>query len=223
MNTSTPSTPYSTRGGARIGWVNYTWPLASLSVDAEGLTVVATLFGIAEMGHHRFLPGQVTGIERYGIIPFLGEGIRIRHNVPDYPEKIIFWCRPESVMRGIALSGFPLPGQGGPPPLPPLPRRGFPLRIWPLVLLVLVWNVLFGLDMLSGTAMRGFPGPCSMAALWIVCGISIAVLRLPSLQKVFLHPGRSIGEVRQVFLLTAIVTGFISVPFTLIFIAGGGF
>lgn len=107
MPAPAPPATYRARGGARIGWVNYSWPLASLSVDSSGLTIVTSMLGLFETGRYRFTPDQVTRIEKYGFIPFVGEGIRLHHTVAGYPAKIVFWCRSASVLEGIASTGFP--------------------------------------------------------------------------------------------------------------------
>jgi hypothetical protein len=100
------SSTYTVTGGARIGFVNYTWPLAKLVVTADRLTVSTTMFGLFGMGTYSFSKAQILSIERYGWIPFIGEGIRITHSVADYPQKIVFWCRPSSVLAGISARGF---------------------------------------------------------------------------------------------------------------------
>jgi hypothetical protein len=100
------SSTYTVTGGARIGFVNYTWPLAKLVVTADRLTVSTTMFGLFGMGTYSFSKPQILSIERYGWIPFIGEGVRITHSVADYPQKIVFWCRPSSVLAGISAIGF---------------------------------------------------------------------------------------------------------------------
>lgn len=195
--------------------MNYSWPLASLAVDSSSLTIVTTLFGLFEMGRYRFTPDQVTRIDRFGSIPLIGEGIRIHHTVTDYPEKVVFWCRPSSVLSGIASAGFSTASvgtaSGG-----IAPTRGFPLRIWPLVVVVIVWNLLLGSEFLSRPHHVAFPGPCTVAALAFVFCTSVAVLRFPGVQEVFLRPGRRIGEVRPMFLLIATVTGIMLLVLSII-------
>src|SRR5690242_5065188 len=92
---------YSFRGGARIGWFNASWPFARLRVGTDRLTLSC-------FGSYEFSPSQVTVIEPVGFIPILFKGIRIHHNRPDYPEKIIFWCvgAREEVLDAISNSGF---------------------------------------------------------------------------------------------------------------------
>lgn len=219
MSDSTRTKAYFARGGARIGWVNYSWPLASISVTSSSVTIVTTMFGLFEMGRYRFTPNQVTRIERYGFIPLIGNGIRIHHTVADYPEKIVFWCRPSSVLSGIASAGFSTTASVGTASGSVSPTRGFPLRIWPLVLVVIVWNVLLGYEFFSQPHLAAFPGPCSVAALAFVFCTSVAVLRFPGVQEMFLRPGRSIGEVRPTFLLIATITGFMALVFGSIYLA----
>ncbi len=220
MTDPAPSKTYSTRGGARIGWVNHSWPLASLSVDASGLTIATTMFGLFGTGRYHFTPSEVTRIERYGFIPILGEGIRVHHTVRDYPEKIVFWCRPASVLEGIASTGFPVGTAGGDPGIPE-PKRGFPLRIWPLAVVVLLWNLLISYEMFLQPSPGMTPGPLSLSALILFFLTSMGVLRSGKVQEVFLRPGRTVGEVRPLFLLTATVTGVMALVFGIMFIAGG--
>ncbi len=220
MTDPAPSNTYSVTGGARIGWVNHSWPLASLSADASGLTITTTMFGLFGTGRYHFTTDQVTRIERYGIIPFIGEGIRVHHTVPDYPEKIVFWCRPDSVLAGIASTGFPIVTTAGGFQGIAVKKRGFPLRIWPLAVVILLWNLLIGYEMLSRPASRMAPGPLTLVALILVFLTSMAVLRSTGVQGIFLRPGRSIGEVRPIFLLIAFVTGGMGLVFSIMFLAG---
>ena len=220
MNDSMPAASYSARGGARIGWVNYTWPLASLSVDTSSLTIVTTFFGLFEMGRYSFRPDQVARIVRFGWLPIIGEGIRVHHTVADYPEKVVFWCRPSAVLRGIASTGFPTTSEST-DSVTSIPSRGFPLRIWPLVIVVLLWNLLLGYEFFYRPMLAAFPGTCTIAALSLVFVTSLAVLFSPSVQAIFLRPGRTIGEVRPMFLLVATIAGIMTVVFTVVFLAEG--
>lgn len=221
MNASSTSPPLPTchvRGGARIGFVNYTWPLATLDCDASQLCVATTMFGLFETGRHRLTCDQVVSIEPYGIIPVLGDGIRIRHTAPDVPEKIIFWCDPDSTLRAIASAGFIPAGKAS--EFSSLGKsRGFPLRVVPILVAVAIWNALFILQFSQADATTAFPGPLTLAAVALLFGISAGALRFPGLQTRLLKPGRSFEEVRPVFLLLTVISGLMLLAFTLLTVA----
>ena len=215
-----PTSTYSVTGGARIGLVNYTWPLAKLIATADRLTVSTTMFGLFGMGTYSFTRDQVISIERYGWIPLVGEGIRITHSIADYPQKIVFWCRPSSVIGRLTAVGF-TPAHTSSEIPNHLSGRGFPLRWLPLILLAVIWNLLIGFEMVTHADGMPLPGPLSLAALSMVFGVSVMAVRLPGVQNVFLKPGRSFGEVKPVFLLVAIVSGIMTVILTIAAVAGG--
>jgi hypothetical protein len=162
---SDSSSAYTVTGGARIGLVNYTWPLAKLMATADRLTVSTTMFGLFGTGTYSFSRDQVVSIERYGWIPLIGEGIRIRHSVPEYPEKIVFWCQPTSVLAGLAGIGFSSAHASCEISQRQSPRE-FPLRWTPLIVLVVIWNLLIGFEMVGRSTGTPSPGPLSLAALW---------------------------------------------------------
>src|SRR5687767_2880235 len=109
--------PFTTTGGARVGWANATWPLARLWVTPDSLTISVRL-----LGTYSFTPEQVSAVERYTLIPVLGWGIQIRHCKADYPQQVIFWClgTPEILLRGIRDAGFSPVASSSPVPQ----RRG---------------------------------------------------------------------------------------------------
>ena len=215
-----PSSTYTVTGGARIGFVNYTWPLAKLMATADSLTISTTMFGLFGMGTYSFSKSQIVSIVRYGWIPLIGEGIRITHSVADYPQKIVFWCQPASVLAGISAIGFsPSPNFSEIPDHQS--ARGFPLRWAPLIALVVIWNLLIVFEMSSHPDRQPMPGPLSLAALWVVFGVSAAALRFPSVQEFLLKPGRRFGEVRPAVLLVATVSGLMALIFSIIIASGG--
>jgi len=73
-------------GGARIGMANATWPFATLKANKDRLELNATIIGTLV-----FKPNDIISIEPYGLIPFIGRGIRINHRVDKYKSKVIFW------------------------------------------------------------------------------------------------------------------------------------
>lgn len=69
-------------GGARIGFVNATWPFAQLSADRDAIAL-RCLFKF------RFPRHRITRLSRYR--PFFSTGLRIEHTVPFYPRFMVFW------------------------------------------------------------------------------------------------------------------------------------
>jgi len=122
-------------GGARIAGVNVTWPFAILTVSRDELDLNASL-----IGKYRFSPDQVISIEKHVSIPLLAWGIRIHHNVPDYPQEIVFWhvASPDSLLKMIEETGF-VPSADRESALPP---RGMSVR-WQAVVVLMI---LFALD-----------------------------------------------------------------------------
>jgi hypothetical protein len=69
-------------GGARIGWMNATIPLARLSGDRHRLRLVS-------MGRElEFEKERIVALSRYRCI---STGLRIEHSILTYPDFIVFW------------------------------------------------------------------------------------------------------------------------------------
>lgn len=208
---SDPAPTYSVTGGARIGFVNYSWPMATLNATADRLTIATSLFGLLGMGTYSFGKDQVLSMESCGWLPVLGQGVRIHHTVAGYPAKMIFWGNPQKTLAGIAAVGFvPAPAHAG--ILQQRPNPGFPLRWLPLLVLAIIWNGLFLLAG-NGPSAAFDPGLPVVLALGLFFAVSMTALRSPAVQKIFLKPGRHFGEVRNAFVLTACITGFMAVIF----------
>jgi hypothetical protein len=94
---------FATTGGARIGWLNASFPFARLTVSGETVELRVFL-----LGTYVFKSESVRDISRYGWIPFLYSGIQIHHSVSSYPERIIFWCRGnlDKLLERIRMTGF---------------------------------------------------------------------------------------------------------------------
>jgi len=103
-------------GGARLGWIQATWPFGRLSVAPDQLTI-----SLAFAGRYTFAPSEVSSFERCG---FASHGLRIVHTRADYPDTIIFWCgaRMPQVLDAAVRAGF----QADVPASPP--RRGMSVR-----------------------------------------------------------------------------------------------
>jgi hypothetical protein len=208
------SQPFTTTGGARVGWTNATWPFAQLSATADRLTISIRL-----LGTYSFTPDQVSAVERYTMIPVLGWGIQIRHCRVDYPQRVIFWClgSPDTLVRGISNAGF-LPAASS---SAVTQGRGIAMR-WPAILVaVAVWNALFLLDFTRSSGVPPQPGPFALVALLFAFVLSVGILKSSRLQQLVLKPGRSVGEIRPFLRLLAFVSGIMLIIFSIILASGG--
>jgi hypothetical protein len=207
--------PFTRTGGAQIGWVNASWPLARLSATPERLTIKARI-----VGDYSFTPTQVSAVERYVLIPFLAWGVRIRHQVPDYPQRVIFWCLgdPEAVVQGIRNAGFASTG-----PEPDDARSaGIPVRWSAVIGGIALWNLLFILPFL-GQPHGGSPaGWRVLFPLYAVLGFIMAARKSAGFQRMIMKPGRSIGEIKPFLRLLAFVCGLLAIIFSVVVFANRG-
>ena len=207
--------PFTKSVGAQIGWINASWPLAQISVSSDRLTITARL-----LGTYAFTPGQVSAVERYVMIPVLAWGIRVRHHVPDYPQRIIFWSlgSPEAVLGGIRGSGFIPAGLTSTTPV----RRGIPVRWSAIIVAIVVWNALFMLPFAGHDRAASTPDWLVLVPLFAAFALSIGILTSPTLQRLILKPDRSVGEIRPFLRLLAFICGLLSVIFSIL-VATGAF
>lgn len=204
--------PFEATGGARVGWTNASWPLAKLTATSNSLRVAVRF-----LGNYSFTPDTVVSITRYTMIPVLGWGIKIQHSIPDYPARFVFWClgNPDTLLAGIRAAGFQPQAPASAIPL----RAGMAFRWQAAVIAILVWNGLILLDMTSGRQPVPIPGPFSLLSLGLAFAASLATLRVPSFQRLILKPDRSIGEIRPILNLLLIISGFMAVIFTILYVS----
>jgi hypothetical protein len=192
----------TSRGGARIGWFNASWPFANFRSTATSLTLEVWFFGTFS-----FTPDQVVSIEKYGSIPFLGRGVRINHNVSRYPKKVVFWCLsdPDKFIQKVRETGF----MPAPIPVSPSERlQGIPVRWQAVLTVIIIWNALFLLNM-GSEGLKAKPGPLSLLAilfLFLTC-ISIRILR--PIQNLFLKEERELDEIEPTLKFITILSGLI--------------
>jgi hypothetical protein len=194
---------YTMTGGARVGGVNASWPLAKLSATYDRLEL-----RVALLGRYTFSPEEVVSIERYE--RFLSRGIQIIHLATTAPRQVVFWCpSPDTVLARIRDAGFTPRGTA----TAEASRRGFPIRAPVAIAVVAIWNLLFMADFL---VRKGTPtlGPYSLVALALVFLLSVGTLCTSQLQALVLKEGRSIGEARPLLRLLAVVSGFLFVGFS---------
>ena len=205
------------RGGARIGWANATWPFARLKAERSGLSLKVFLFG-----SYQFSPENVVSLEKYGLIPFLGQGIKITHSVHEYPTKIVFWClgRPNRLISRIKETGFT---ESGRMPVEST-RSGFPVRWQAVLLMVVLWNVLFLIDDYYGGKGGGSGdiGSDALLALLLFTAIPIGIKYYRPLQKIFLKEGRSPKEIGVWLNFMPTLSGIMFVFFLIHYLSGGG-
>jgi hypothetical protein len=204
---------FKVTGGAQIGWVNASWPFAQLSAAPDDLTIRSRL-----LGNYAFTPEQVLAIERYMLIPVFAWGVRIRHCVAEYPQRIIFWCigSPDKALQGIRMSGF-LPSA---PSFAVPARRGIAMR-WTSVIGVIVgWNALFLLMSAVPKNAKSAGAGLGLVPLALLFGLSLLAPKSPALQRLILKPGRNIGELRPLLRLLTFISGLLLIVFSIL-IAGG--
>lgn len=191
-------------GGARVGSLHVSWPLASMEVGPASLKVSA-------FGSHTFARGEVLSVEPVGRVPLFGLGVRVHHSKNDSPERIEFYVlgSRDELLNEIRAAGFPV-GESARPG-----KRGIPVRASAIVAGLLIWNGLFLLDMLnwSGRELVGpvVPGPFSLVALALAFAVATLTPRFARLQRLILRDGRHLGEIRGPLLLVQLVTGLMTV------------
>jgi hypothetical protein len=191
----------STTGGAQVGWVNWTWPLARLSASPGRLEL-----HVAFSKPYVFTGSDVASLQRYGRLPILGSGIRINHVRPDYPPKVVFWClgNPQRLIERITAAGFS--AQAGPAALAALPT-GFPVK-WSVVLVwIALWNALWLLDIATGCA----PGYFAVASLILTAAVAASILLSPRIQALVLREGHNAGAIRPFLSLLLLIAIALSI------------
>jgi hypothetical protein len=197
----------SFRGGSRIGWVNSSWPFATLTVKANRVA-------ISSLGTYEFAPSEVVAIEPYGSVPLLASGIRIRHNRADYPETIIFWCMGsrDTVLKSLASTGFTPSGRA-------VQRAGgFPVRWSVVVAVIVLWNGLFVLDRSAGVSRSRPLGTFALVALLLIFGAATATRVWPRFQRLVLREGHHVSEINAFLILIQMITGFMFVVAGMMFL-----
>jgi hypothetical protein len=201
---------YSWTGGARVGWLNSSYPLATLRIEKDQLCLNVLL-----SSSYTFSPAQVSSLQKFrGII---SSGIQIHHCVQDYPSKIIFWCmgNPDNILQKIAASGFTPEADC---PIAPQ-RTGFPLKWSAILFIVIAWNLLLflGNSHLDGQRTHEIDG-WTVLTLLILLLLSHCVIRSEKLQSLLLKHGRTFGEVRHWWGFSRFLLAFMTIIFFLVWL-----
>ena len=159
-------------GGARVGWIRATWPLAVLRVTEEFVELISVL------GRRRFAPEEVVAIEPVSWFPLVAWGVSIKHLRSDTPEQIIFWSirPPASVVRAIERAGFVATGSA----VPVDRSQDEQLVVRPQLLgaAVLIIALILAVDrLLIPSVMPGQPSYAAVVLLALLFGASLLVRR----------------------------------------------
>ena len=199
-------------GGARIGMVNATFPLATLKVNEDRLELNSLI------GNLVFQPSDIISIEPYTMIPLLGQGIKINHRVSTYNKKVIFWILgdPNSVIRQIQETGF-LDGinistqQEEWTIIEKQSQGGFPIKKGFAIGAIIVWNLLFLIDIIPFFQGKtdGLPmGNGTLAALGLLFLTTLLSLTSANFRQLILKEGRELKDIKALAIFILIISGF---------------
>lgn len=199
-------------GGARIGRANATFPFATLKVTRDTLDINASI-----VGNLVFQPSNVYGIEPYGVIPLIGQGIKIIHNVSEYPEKVIFWTTkdPEEVLNCIAATGFfdNIASDNTEIRRTILAKQKFgrfPVKVKVSIAIVVIWNIFFLIDKIPFFLgiHTGIPnGYGRIAATGVVFGLALGTIVSNNVRNFVLKEGRDYNDIKRFVIFLMFVTG----------------
>ena len=205
-------------GGARIGMANATWPFVTLKVDRDQLELNASI-----IGNLIFQPADIISIEPYRQIPVLGQGIKINHKVDSYKRKVIFWTfkNPESVIRQIKETGF-LDNQQqlSHPSNEKIKERqrsgGFPLKKTFAIGTVIIWNLLFLVDIIpfiQGKSEKFPIGNGALVALGLIFTSALLSLISEGFRKLILKDGRTLEDIKIFSIFIMMISGMMFLSF----------
>ncbi len=188
------------RGGASISLVNASWPMAVLKADMNRLEL-----NVVILGNYVFYPEQVIAIEKYSSI--MGSGVRIRHNVPEYPAQILFSASGgvDKVITQIAETGF----KPSAPPESELKRSAMPVQWVAVIAIAALWARLCYLagEQNSGQNPVNWRHIIPLASMFIS---ALATSISPVVQSWVMKPGRSVNEIRPWLNLLMLVASLVA-------------
>ncbi|MFD2287007.1 hypothetical protein GJU39_09655 [Pedobacter petrophilus] len=198
-------------GGAYIGNGRATWPFAKLMVNKNELRLNASI-----LGNLYFRPADILSIELFS--GFLRSGIKIRHRVNGYNQKVIFLSSgSRELITRIANTGFlnntsPIPADVEAGILQYQSSGSFPMK-WPAVIIfVLIWNFLLMGDLLGyfrSTNNYFHLQVGKELALIFAFLFALAILISAPFSRLVLKNGRTVTDIRSFLYFLMAITGFI--------------
>ncbi|MGB5813282.1 MAG: hypothetical protein WBG86_22290 [Polyangiales bacterium] len=189
-------------GGARVGWASASWPLAKLRVSGGELVLSMTM-----LGDYRFKPGDVIAVEKVGVVPVIGRGIRIEHTREDVAERVVFYWlgSPQRLLDALQQYGFEPSADSRDKPV----SRGWPFRAPFVVAVAIVWNGLFLIDRPWDRVENGefIWGPGIFAALGLVFLGTQLIRSWAPLQRVALKGPWALKRIERPRRFAAFVSG----------------
>jgi len=200
-------------GGARIGMANATFPFATLKVNKDRLELNASI-----VGNLTFQPSDIISIEPYTMIPIIGQGVKINHNVSTYKDRVIFWTfkDPSSVVRQIRETGFLNTRDFSEPKIDrsieeKQAKGGFPIKKGFAIGAFVVWNILFLIDFIPFFLGKtdGFPiGNGVLSAIGLLFLTALLSLISTDFRKLILKEGRELNDIKKFAIFAMIISGF---------------
>ncbi len=194
-------------GGARIGMANASFPFATLKVRKNSLVLNAGI-----IGNLSFKPTDIISIEPYS--GFMSSGLKIKHKVPRYKEKVIFWTfkNPNEIIRQIQQIGFldniPKSNTEIENEINERQKQGeFPFKISFAIGVIAIWSILYLIDFFNKKT-EEILGNGIKIALGFVFATSILTLVSSKFRKLVLKEGRELKEISRFLYLLIIITGF---------------
>lgn len=198
-------------GGARIGMANATWPFATLTVNKNKLQLNATI-----LGNLVFKPGDIISVVPYS--SFMSSGLKINHKVPNYKNNIIFWTfnSPSDLIKKIEQTGFltntnPIAIDLEESITRSQSQGGFPLRITATIAIVVIWNLLFLIDIKDFFEKNKDASPLGIGAqlaLGFILLTCFLLLTFEPARRLILKDGRNISDIKKFVYLVIFVSGF---------------
>ena len=201
-------------GGAKIGMLRASFPLATLKVNKDKLQLKAAI-----IGNLVFQPKDIISIEPFKQIPIIGQGIRITHRVANYSQKVIFWTfqNPDEVLKQIKETGFldNIQTELSSSDLEIIEKQkqgSFPVKLAVAIGAVILWNLLFAIDLIgfANSGGDGMPfGIGAFSAIGVLFGSAVLALVSSDFRNIILKEGREVEDIKSGVYLVIAISGLL--------------